>query len=100
MMTMLYFFAYFAISSIVGPGIGSAVSHHLLSWLGQKYGPQKISWRQRIWTPRLPASSIIGRCLSIIACLIDSTFAESSLSGLDIWISPPTTVLAIRTTSR
>src|SRR5438874_3449233 len=31
-------------------------SHHLASWLGQKYGPLKTSCRQRICTPRLPAS--------------------------------------------
>ena len=51
---MLYFFAIGASFSTVGPGTGSAASYQRLSCDGQKYGPLKISCRQRIWTPFLP----------------------------------------------
>jgi hypothetical protein len=65
------------------------------AWPGQKYGPLKISCRQRIWTPFLPASSIIGRCFSSIACWISATGRDSSLIGLLAWIRPDRTLRAM-----
>jgi len=44
----------------------------------------KISCRQRICTPFLPASSIIGRCFSTIASAIFLTGTLVSLMGFDI----------------
>src|SRR5688500_11726750 len=93
---ILYFAAYFESFSTVGPGPVSAVSAHFeRSFDGQKYGPLKISWRQRIWTPCLPASSIIGMCFSSMALRIVSTDAFGSLIGFDIWIRPPMTSRAM-----
>src|SRR5437660_12904898 len=80
--------ASFATASVVGPGTGSAASYQRLSWPGQKYGPLKISCRQRICTPFFPASSISGACLSNIACLILATGCDSSLIGLLHWMRP------------
>src|SRR5262245_2929086 len=81
--------------STVGPGTGSAASYHRRSWPGQKYGPLKISCRQRIWTPFLPASWIIGRCFSSIAAWISATDLDSSLTGLLAWIRPLVTLRAM-----
>src|SRR6476661_9716248 len=85
---ILYFAAIGASFSIVGPGTASAASYQRLSWPGQKYGPLKISWRQRIWTPFLPASWIIGRCFSSIAAWISATDLVSSLIGFEAWMRP------------
>ena len=60
-------------ASTVGPGMGSAASSQRSSWLGQKYGPSKISCRHRIWTPFAAASSIIGRCFSNAARFTSAT---------------------------
>jgi hypothetical protein len=84
----LYCFAIGWSFSTVGPGTGSAASYQRLSCPGQKYGPLKISWRHRIWTPFLPASWIIGMCFSSIAAWISATDFDSSLMGLLAWIRP------------
>jgi hypothetical protein len=63
-----------------GNGLRGVVPALVLT--GQKYGPLKISWRQRIWTPFLPASWIIGRCFSNIAAWTSATDFDSSLTGL------------------
>src|SRR5262249_58994641 len=62
---------------------------------GQKYGPLKISCKQRICTPFLPASSSMGRCFSNIADGISATGFDSSLTGFEAWINPHFTVRAI-----
>src|SRR6185503_10504579 len=90
-----YFAAIGASFSHVGPGTGSAASYQRLSWPGQKYGPLKISCRQRIWTPFLPASWIIGRCFSSIAAWISATDLLSSLIGLLAWMRPLMTLRAM-----
>src|SRR5438093_2248221 len=96
---MWCFAASFATASVVGPGTGSAASYQRLSWLGQKYGPLKISCRQRIWTPFFPASSMSGTCLSNLACLTLETGTDSSLIGLLHWINPPISLRGIRCSS-
>src|SRR5687768_1560219 len=78
--------------STVGPGTLSARSYHRLSCDGQKYGPLKTSCSPRICTPFLPASSIIGMCLSNIASAIFATGMLSSLIGLLAWMSPALTM--------
>src|SRR5678815_1308730 len=90
-----YFAASGASFSTVGPGTGSAASYQRLSWLGQKYGPLKISCRHRIWTPCLPASWIIGRCFSNIAAWMSATLRDSSLIGFPAWIKPLMTLRAM-----
>src|SRR4051812_466568 len=90
-----YFFASGASFSTVGPGTCSAASYQRLSWPGQKYGPLKISCMQRIWTPFLPASWIIGRCFSSIAAWISATDLVSSLIGFDAWMRPLSTLRAM-----
>src|SRR5678815_703659 len=92
---MLYFFAIGAMRATVGPGTSSAAAYQRLSWLGQKYGPLKISWRHRIWTPRFPASSMNGRCFSNIASWISATGRLSSLIGLAHWMRPLFTMLGM-----
>src|SRR5262249_60433472 len=77
-----------ATASVVGPGTGSAASYQRLSCPGQKYGPLKISCRHRIWTPRLPASWIIGRCFSNIAAWISAMLRDLSLVGFEAWVRP------------
>src|SRR3954464_4422505 len=89
---MLYFLATAERRFTVGPGIGSAASYQRLSCDGQKYGPLKISCRHKMPTPFLPASSIIGRCVSNIADWISATGRLSSLIGFDIWMRPHFTV--------
>src|SRR2546423_15675870 len=81
-------------TSVVGPGTASAISHHLESWLGQKYGPLKTSCKERIWTPCSPAFSMYGRCFSSIASRTSGTEALSSFSALLIWMSPHFTMRA------
>src|SRR6187551_327477 len=94
-MAILYCAAIGRSFSTVGPGTGSAASYQRLSWPGQKYGPLKISCRQRIWTPFLPASWIIGMCFSSIAAWISATVRVSSLMGLLAWIRPLVTLRAM-----
>jgi hypothetical protein len=69
------------ITSTVGPGTLSAASYQRMALEGQKYGPLKISCRQRIWTPFWPASSMYGRWTSRALSLICWTVADSSLRG-------------------
>src|SRR6478736_3864523 len=94
-MAMPYFLATACSLVTVGPGTGSAASYQRTACDGQKYKPLKISCRQRICTPFLPASSIIGRCFSNMADWISVTLLVSSLIGFEHWISPHFTVLAI-----
>ena len=84
-----YFFAYVAISSVVGPGTGSATSYQCASCDGQKYGPLKTSCRPRICTPLRPASSMSGMCTSIAAWRTVSMGAAGSVSGVAACIRPP-----------
>src|SRR5947209_8599484 len=89
---MPYFFASGASLSTVGPGTASAASYQRRSCPGQKYGPLKISCRQRICTPFLPASWMNGRCFSSIADWISATDLVSSLMGLAAWMRPEMTL--------
>src|SRR5690349_16808471 len=92
---MLYFLAYSAIRSVVGPGTVSADSYQALSCPGQKYGVLKISCRHRICTPCSPAFSIYGICFCTIASLISSMVPSPSVFGKLICINPDLIILAI-----
>ena len=43
MMTISCFFAIGIMSSVVGPGMGSAASYQRASWRGQKYGQEVMT---------------------------------------------------------
>src|SRR6476469_5746531 len=95
MMTMLYFLAYSAMRSVVGPGTDSAEAYQALSWPGQKYGVLKISCRQRICTPWRPASSISGMCFCTMASIISWMEPSPSVIGKLIWMRPDLIILGI-----
>src|SRR5687767_7736591 len=92
---MLYFFAYSAMRSVVGPGTVSADSYQALSWPGQKYAVLKISCTQRICTPCSPADSVYGVCYCTIASLLSSGVPYPSVFGKLICIKPDLIILAI-----
>src|SRR5688572_29805314 len=94
-MTMLCFFAISCISFVVGPsGIFSTESYQRGFCSAQKYGPVKISWKQRIWTPCRAASSIIFRCFSMLASRMVSSFS-SVPQACFAWMRPHFTILVI-----
>src|ERR1035438_10754932 len=99
MTAIRYFFATFAMASVVGPGTLSAASYQRGSCGGQKYGPLKISCSPRICTPFFPASWMSRRCKSIAAFCTFASGAFGSETGLCVWIRPTVTFRGMRLTS-
>src|SRR5258706_6293454 len=87
-------------SCVVGPsGIFSTARYHFLSWLGQKYGCVKTSWKHSTCTPCFPAASISGRCASTILSRI--CWGDMSVVPLSpIWISPAFNIVMLTFSSR
>src|SRR5688572_14285702 len=86
-------------TSVVGPGTDSAASYQRASWLGQKYGPLKISCKHSICTPFFPAAWTSGMCFSTAAAWISATGRASSFNGFEHWIKPPRTILDTHSSS-